>query len=37
MLKGAVEDEDKIYPLVLNLDIFGDFDHVYSSTMVIET
>ena len=37
VLKGAVEGKDKMYPLVLNLEVTGDFDDLYSSMIVIET
>lgn len=37
MLKGAVEGKDKMYPLVLNLEVTGDFHYLYSSMIVIET
>lgn len=30
-------DEDKIYLLVLNMEVIDDFDHIFSSMMVIET
>lgn len=28
---------EKIHPLLLNMEVIGDFDHIYSSMMVIET
>lgn len=36
VLKGVEVDEDKTHPLVLKLEVTGDFDHIYSSMMVME-
>lgn len=37
LLKGAEEDDDKIYLLVLNMEVIGDLDDTCSGMMVIES